>query len=260
MIKLKNYNRFFTLFSFLFLFFLLNSCTTKKYYNYKIEGKQLPVSKESGETEAIESFINPYRNHINKDLDNVLAYCPETMDKSKGEWQTNIGNLMADLTVEMANPVFQSREKKAIDICLLNHGGIRSIIPKGNVTTRTAYEVMPFENSLVVVELKGDQLKEMADYIIKERKPHPLSGLKIVFDKNSKVVKSLTVKGKAIENQNIYYVVTSDYLSNGGDKMDFFKKTDKVHDLHYKLRNVIIDYFKKIDTLPVATDKRIIAE
>jgi len=260
MIKLKNYNRFFTLFSFLFLFFLLNSCTTKKYYNYKIEGKQLPVSKESGETEAIESFINPYRNHINKDLDNVLAYCPETMDKSKGEWQTNIGNLMADLTVEMANPVFQSREKKAIDICLLNHGGIRSIIPKGNVTTRTAYEVMPFENSLVVVELKGDQLKEMADYIIKERKPHPLSGLKIVFDKNSKVVKSLTVNGKAIENQNIYYVVTSDYLSNGGDKMDFFKKTDKVHDLHYKLRNVIIDYFKKIDTLPVATDKRIIAE
>ncbi len=103
-------------------------------------------------------------------MDVVLAYSPEIMDKSKGEWQTTIGNLMAEMTLEMGNPVFAKRTGHNIDICLLNHGGIRAALPKGNITTRTAFEIMPFENSLIVVELKGAQIREMAEYILKEKK------------------------------------------------------------------------------------------
>lgn len=260
MIKLVKNSRFFTSFLPVISLLLLVSCAAKKNYNYRIEGKQIPITKEFGETQPIEDFVAPYRNHINKDLDNVLAYAPETMDKSKGEWQTTIGNLLSDLVIEMGNPVFQLREKKNIDVCLLNHGGIRSIIPKGDVTTRTAFEIMPFENSLVIVELKGQQIREMADYILKERKPHPLSGLEIVFDKKTMMVKSLTIHNVPVDDNKIYYVATSDYLSNGGDKMDFFKKTTKVYDMEYKLRNMIIDYFKKVDTLPIPSNKRIIEE
>ena len=62
-------------------------------------------------------------------------------------------------------------------LCIFNHGGIRSIIPKGNVTTRTAFEIMPFENSVVVIALKGEQILEMVNYIITDKKPHPLSGI-----------------------------------------------------------------------------------
>ncbi|HSD13693.1 MAG TPA: 5'-nucleotidase [Flavobacterium sp.] len=260
MVKLRKYNRFSTQIIIAFSVFLLISCGGNKYYNSKIEGKQIGVTAQVGEVATIDSFIKPYREHIKKELDNVLAYAPETLDKSKGEWQTTIGNLMADITVEMVNPVFLSREKKNIDICLLNHGGIRSILPKGNVTTRTAYEIMPFDNSVVVVELKGTQIREMADYIMKERKPHPLNGLKIVADKNNLSVKSLTVNEKPLEDDKIYYVATSDYLSGGGDNMNFFKKTEKIYDMDYKLRNLIIDYFKKVDTIPVITTKRIILE
>jgi hypothetical protein len=57
-------------------------------------------SKENGlitENQVPENFIKPYREHIN-DLDSILAYCPETLDKSTGKWQTTIGNLMADVT------------------------------------------------------------------------------------------------------------------------------------------------------------------
>lgn len=260
MVKLRKYYRFSTLFITAFSVFLLISCGGNKYYNSKIEGKQIGVTEQVGEVATIDSFIKPYREHIKKELDSVLAYAPETLDKSKGEWQTTIGNLMADMTIEMANPVFLSREKKNIDICLLNHGGIRSILPKGNVTTRTAYEIMPFDNSVVVVELKGTQIREMAEYIMKEKKPHPLNGLKIVADKNNLTIKSLTVNGKPLEDNKIYYVATSDYLSSGGDNMNFFKKTEKVYDMDYKLRKLIIDYFKKVDTIPVITTQRIILE
>ena len=177
MVKLKKYNGFLKHFViFLTLFFII-SCSQKNYTLTKIEGKQIPVTENNTQTAEIENFIAPYRNHINKDLDSVLAYCPETLDKSIGKWQTNIGNLLADVCLQRGNLVFKSREKKDIDLCFLNHGGIRAILPKGNVTTRTAFEIMPFENNLVVLSLKGEQILEMTSYIIKEKKPHPLSGM-----------------------------------------------------------------------------------
>lgn len=260
MVKLRKYNRFLIHFFIGFSFFLLLSCASKSYYNSKIEGKKIGVTSDYGQVNSIDEFVTPYRNHINKDLDNVLAYAPETLDKSKGELQTTIGNLMADMTVEMGNPIFQTRHKKNIDICILNHGGIRSILPKGNVTTRTAFEIMPFENSLIIVALKGAQIREMAEYILREKKPHPLNGLKIVADKTSLSIKSLTVNGQSLDEAKTYYVATSDYLSNGGDKMDFFKKAVQSFEMDYKLRNLMIDYFKKVDTIPVITTERVVLE
>ena len=260
MVKLRKYNRFFIQINLAFSIFLLVSCSGNRYYNSKIEGRQIPVTVQAGEVKSIDDYVAPYREHINKDLDNVLAYSPETLDKSKGEWQTTIGNLMADMSLEMGNPVFFAREKKNIDITILNHGGIRSILPKGNVTTRTAFEIMPFENSLIVVELKGTEIREMANYILKEKKPHPLNGLQLLVDKNTMAIKSLSVNGKSLEDSKIYYVATSDYLSNGGDNMIFFKKAVKSYDMNYKLRNLMIDYFKKVDTIPVITNERIILE
>ncbi|MET0759420.1 MAG: 5'-nucleotidase, partial [Flavobacterium sp.] len=243
----------------LFLTFILSvSCGQQKYYVTKIEGKKIGITDKNNEVAAIEDFIKPYREHIDKDLNTVLAYAPQTLDKS-GQWQTTIGNLMADVTLHRATLVFNSREKKKIDICLLNHGGIRSIIPKGNVTARTAFEVMPFENTAIVVALKSEQIIEMANHIISEKKPHPLSGMTFTIDKNS-TAKNIMIQGKALENDKTYYVVTSDYLSNGGDKMDFFKKGIALYDLDYKLRNILIDYFKEVDTIPVITDVRITKE
>jgi len=259
MVKLKKYNGFLKLFVIFLTLFSISSCSTKNYNLSKIEGKQLPVTEKTGETPEIENFIKPYRDHINKDLDNVLAYCPETLDKSTGKWQTGIGSLMADVCVQRGNIVFNAREKKNIDICLLNHGGIRAILPKGNVTTRTAFEIMPFENSLVVLALKGDQILEIAAYIIKEKKPQPLSGMTFTITKDNKA-KDIMVQGKPLDLNKTYYVATNDYLANGGDSMTFFAKNTQKFDLNYKLRDVLIDYFKEVDTVVAPKNIRITEE
>ena len=259
MVKLKKYNRFLKLFViFLTLFFII-SCSQKNYTLTKIEGKQIQITENNTQTAEIENFIAPYRNHINKDLDSVLAYCPETLDKSMGKWQTNIGDLLADVCLQRGNLVFKSREKKDIDLCFLNHGGIRAILPKGNVTTRTAFEIMPFENNLVVLALKGEQILEMTSYIIKEKKPHPLSGMTFTIAKDN-TAKNILIQGKPLDSNKIYYVATNDYLANGGDSMNFFLKNTQEFDLNYKLRNALIDYFKEADTIPIAKDIRITEE
>ncbi|MBQ0908894.1 5'-nucleotidase C-terminal domain-containing protein [Flavobacterium sp. F-328] len=259
MVNLKKYNDFLKLFVIFLTLNSIASCSNQQYYVTKIEGKKVPINNTNSQVAAIENFVAPYREHINKDLDNVLAICPETLDKSTGKWQTKIGNLMADVTLQYGTKAFQLRDKKSIDICLLNSGGIRSILPKGNVTARTAFEIMPFENSLVVIALKGEQIIEMVNFFIAEKKPHPLAGITFTIDKN-KLAKNIVIQGKPIQNDAIYYVGTNDYLANGGDNMNFFKKGIQKFDLEYKLRNILIDYFKDVETIAVPNDVRITEE
>jgi 2',3'-cyclic-nucleotide 2'-phosphodiesterase (5'-nucleotidase family) len=269
MVNLKKYNDVLKLFVIFLTFIFIASCSKQNYDITKIEAKLIPIAEKSNQVpdqspedekvQQIENFIKPYREHINKDLDSVLAYCPVTLDKSSGKWQTTIGNLVADVTLMRGNLVFNAREQKNIDICLLNHGGIRSILPKGNVTSRTAFQIMPFENSLVVIALKGAQIFELAAYFIDEKKPHPLSGMTFTIDKNN-TAKNILIQGKPIEKEKIYYIGTNDYLANGGDKMYFFKKGIQKYILDYKLRNILIDYFKEVDTIPIIDDSRITVE
>ena len=258
MVNLKKYHALSRYFVLILTVITVFSCAEKKLHINKIQGKQIPVTEAISETQSIENFIAPYRKHIDEDLSTVLAYAPENIDK-KGAWQTKIGNLQSTVTLASANKVFGLRENKNVDICLLNNGGIRSIINKGNITTRTAFELMPFENNLVVVSLKGEQILEIVNYIIKEKKPHPLAGLTFTIDKND-VAKAILVQNQPLDLQKIYFVATNDYLYNGGDNMNFFKKAIQLYDLDYKVRNVWIDYFKEIDTIPVLTDIRIVKE
>ncbi|MEC4050547.1 5'-nucleotidase [Flavobacterium sp. SUN046] len=259
MVKLKNNKVVLKHFGLLLTFLFIVSCGHQQYAVTKIEGKKIGVTDKVGEVSEIDNFIKPFKENIDKDLNQVLAYCPETLDKSKGEWQTNIGCFLADITLEKSNVVYQKRENQKIDICFLNHGGIRTIIPIGNVSARNAYEVMPFENSAVVVSLKGEQILEIINYIISEKKPHPLAGMSFTIDKNG-MAKNILIQGLPFDKDKIYNVVTSDYLSNGGDNMVFFKKAVKRIDTDYKLRNLMIDYFKDVDTLKINHDIRITKE
>ena len=258
MVKLKNYNVVLKHFVLLLTFIAVISCAEKKYAVTKIEGKEIGITDKNSEVAEIENFIKPYRDKIDADLNAVLSNAPETIDKS-GEWQTPMGNFLADITFEKSNKVFQLREKKSVDICLLNHGGIRTIIPKGDVTARNAFEIMPFENSAVVVALKGEQVLDIVNYIITEKKPHPLKGMTFTIDKDNKP-KNILVNNNPLDLDKIYYVVTSDYLSYGNDNMLFFKKGIQKYNLDYKLRNIIIDYFKENKIIRANKDIRITKE
>lgn len=235
----------------------LVSCKKENNSLYKIEGQQITINDSLLTDAVIDNYIQPYREHVTKDLDSVLAFAANTYTKNNGDFNTAIGNFMADAVYEQGNIVFEKRTGKNIDMVLLNHGGIRSIISKGNITARTAFELMPFENNLVVVALKGNQIDSLVTYLSKSKKAHPISKLELSIDQDYKIV-SATINGKPIENDKIYYVATNDYLYNGGDNMSFFKPNDSLFNLNYKIRNILIDYFKKVDTINPIIDDRFI--
>ena len=258
MVNLKKYKVLLQQFVLFLTFAVFLSCSQQKIVVTKIEGKQININNTAELTPSVETFIKPYRENIEKDLSEILSFAPQNIDKT-GEWQSSIGNLLADVVLDKGNPILKSRKNVSIDFCLLNHGGIRAIIPKGNVTARTAFEIMPFENSLIIVAMKGSDILEIPTYIIKEKKPHPLSGMTFTIDKNN-LAKNILIQGKPLNENKTYYVATSDYLANGGDNMTFFKKNSDKIDLDYKLRNILIDYFKTVDTIPLVLNKRIIVE
>lgn len=257
--KIKHFSTFIVIF--LTINFSLTSCKNA-YHITKISGKKININSSIEDDSEIQAFIEPYAKKINTDMNKVLAYNPETLDKSikLSYGQTKIGNWFTDITLEKTNQfLVSSQQQIKVDICLLNNGGIRAPLPKGDVTTRNAFEIMPFENSVVVLGLKGHQIHELINQFIIEKKLHPISGLKIYLNKDFSL-NHIKIENETIERDKIYYLATSDYTANGGDDMEILTQAQSRYDTNYKLRNLIIDYFNEVETIKVNDDKRIIIE
>ena len=238
-----------------FCFFIIGCKTesNQQKYGYNIEINQQFLSDSS-----IVKYYQPFKKKLEESLMNKpISYSPKSYNKNDGELNSTLSNMFADATYEMSNPVFNEISGKNIDIVLLNNGGIRSIISKGNISEKTAFELMPFENSIVVLELSGLSINKMVDYLRKVKLQHPIRGLQIILN-NDYSVNEVNINGVSIENEKKYYVATTDYLLEGGDKMYFLAETTKTTEINYKMRNILIDYFKKYDTLKLKSDSRFI--
>ena len=240
---------FFSIFLILATLFL--GCNKEnKNFNNKL------LDHEISEDSIINIFIEPYTKQITgSDLNVRLAYSPKKYTKNDGELNSTLSNLFADATFQVCNPIYNKISQENIDIVLLNMGGIRSIVSKGEISKKTAYKLMPFENQILLLKLKGDLIMEMVEYLIREKKSHPIYGLQIQLDENYNL-KKLNVNGNELDLNSFYNVATTDYLLKGGDNMDFFAKNSKTFDLKVKMRDVLVKYFQNIDTLVLKTDKR----
>ena len=225
---------------------------TNRTYDNQLLNHEIP------DDSVINIFIEPYTQQIlQSDLNTSLAYSPKKYTKKDGELNSTLSNLFADATFDVCNPIYNEISNENIDIVLLNMGGIRSIISVGEISKKTAFELMPFENQILLLKLKGDVIQEMVEYLILERKSHPIYGLQINLD-NKYNLKDFNVNGDKLNPNKYYNVVTTDYLLKGGDNMNFFAKNLKTFDLKIKMRDVLINYFQNIDTLILKTDNRFI--
>jgi 2',3'-cyclic-nucleotide 2'-phosphodiesterase (5'-nucleotidase family) len=218
---------------------LLSSCsasyTLQSYDNESIEVRSAIDS-------AILVIITPYQDGIEDQMSEILTYTKN--DLEKGRPQSTIGNFVTDLCLNYAEA----------HICVMNSGGLRTTISKGEITRGKLYELMPFENELVVLELNKDNYIGLLNYIGR-RGGEPFSGINITIDKDGKILSNSWPVN--FENGEKVRVLTSDYLANGGDEMGFFQGKEQ-YKVGIKLRDAIIDYCSKTDTIDVQFDNRII--
>ena len=239
------------------LLLLFVECEKKTLHLVKTTAEIISIDSTFAENPAYKKRIAPYKNKMITEINTVISYAPKNINRYDGKLQSSLGNLLADLCYERTNVIFKERTGKEIDFSMFNYGGIRASISKGTVTNKNPFELMPFENSLVVVELSGKKVAELVDYFIKNKSAHPLSKnieLLINTDKSYQ----LKINNQKFDLTKNYFVLTSDYLQSGGDKMDFFKNPISLFKTDYKMRHAIIEEFKSLDTLRTSLDNRVI--
>lgn len=237
---------------------LLFACKKTPIRVTKITATTIAIDSSQTAKKEISDIVAPYKEKMISEINKVISYADKDLVRTDGNLQSSLGNLMADLCYDIANPIFREKAKNNIDFAMFNYGGIRAGIPKGEVTNKHAFQLMPFENKLVVVEITGEKVIELVKYFIKNQRAHPLSKqveLTITGDDYK-----LKIHGKPFQKDKTYFVLTHDYLQGGGDNMVFFKSPKSLTPLDYKVRDAIITYFKRTKKLTVQLDNRVIVK
>ena len=217
---------------------LIFSCTTT--YNLQSFDSNTIEIKATEDSIAL-AIIAPYQRGIEAEMNEIISYSKISLTKKGAE--SLLGNFVTDLCLNYSDA----------HMCVMNNGGLRSSIEKGPITRGKIYELMPFENELVVLELNKEDYLGLLNYICK-RGGEPFSGIKITMNKEGKVMTNSWPVN--FENNEKVKVLTSDYLANGGDKMSFFQNKEQ-YKLNLKLRDAIIDHCNKNDTINKVLDGRI---
>lgn len=190
--------------------------------------------------EAVDSstykVILPYKKDHDAQMAQVLATSTDAFVKADVE--STLGNLFCDAVLDETK-LLLGKDSGMLDAAVFNKGGLRNSLPKGNITVGNIFELMPFDNQVVLLRLSGAQFTDMCNQIA-QKGGIPVGGIRMTIKEN--FAKDITVRGKAFDPSRDYWVVTSDYLANGGDNYVFFKNALERRAMNVLLRDMIRAY------------------
>jgi 2',3'-cyclic-nucleotide 2'-phosphodiesterase (5'-nucleotidase family) len=200
----------------------------------------------------ISAAVAPWKQQMDSAMNRVICTSGHAMEK--GVPESELGNLVADACFEVFRRQYRPRDANTSIFCVLNNGGLRSSLPAGTILLRHIYELMPFENELVVVKLTGVSVMSLFDYIA-DRGGVPVSNLKMSLSDN--LFQSVYIGGRPFVDSLEYEVLTSDYLAGGGDQMVIFKDATGYEKTGIKVRDAIIIYLTENGCTSKQKDGRI---
>jgi len=207
--------------------------------------RNLGVDSNVKGTDHIEQFIVPYRDSLALQMGEVIGMADTSFEvvfpsSNLMNWATDALLIQETQTVRLAEPV----------ICILNAGGLRASLNKGPITVGDLFKLMPFDNSVAWVRLPVSRIEAIETFMKNQPKGVPLANAR--FEKGK-----LTIQGLN-ETHTHFWVITSDYLAQGGDKMTFFLAPEAYQLKPKNLRDVFIEEVKRQGTLVNNNEKRFI--
>ena len=227
--------------------------------SYKIvdtSSTNIVVDKNIPEQKFDEIELSKYRDSISKEMNKVINHSLITMEVGCPEGL--LGDFISDLSILYIKKNFPENKFNP-DFCILNNGGFRNSLNKGSITIGDVFQIMPFDNYLLILEIKGNEMNDLINYIkeksttnISRKSGVPLSGirLKISGDKVSRCM----INNQMYDPLKTYKVLTTNYLASGGDDMDFFKNCKTIFNTKLLLRDVIIKYIEELGENNIKTN------
>jgi len=211
------------------IFFAISCNSTYKaegihYSNYRIQ--------QAAPSNSVSSIIKQYGDSVNKLMNVVIGYNETALERKK---QGNtLGYFIADAYLEMA----RQKINPNADAAFMNSGGVRlTDLPPGAITQGKIYELMPFDNLMVLLKMKGSLLKQYLDTLAAS---DGVIEAGITMQISNKTVRDIMIGGKPLDVNADYTVVHSDYDVINSNFLKII--TRESHS--YLLRDAIIDYVK----------------
>ena len=192
---------------------------------------------------TVYKVMSPYKKTHDEQMYAVIAKSEDALVKADVE--STLGNFFCDAVIYETKKLL-GKDSSMLDVAIFNKGGLRNSLPKGNITIGNIFELMPFDNEVVLLKLSGSQFKDMC-YKIVEKGGIPIGGMRLTMKGTTPT--DITINEKSFDESKDYWVVTSDYLANGGDSYNFFKNAKERKIMNVLLRNMIINYCEDITKL-----------
>jgi 2',3'-cyclic-nucleotide 2'-phosphodiesterase (5'-nucleotidase family) len=219
------------------------ACSTT-YQSQALQYKSYRINEVQPKDSSLLSFLQPYSNTVNKTMNDVVGVAEKSLDKNQPEGA--LGNFMVDIFLEMAGEKYNTR----VDAAFVNFGGIRlTQLPAGDITTGKIFELMPFDNLLILQKLKGEVLQQLLD-LTATKGGWPVAGITMQI-KNlpagqaGKKAVNVMIGGKPLDPDAVYTVANSDFIANGGDNADMLRNVPQISN-GYLMRDAILDYIKRL--------------
>jgi 2',3'-cyclic-nucleotide 2'-phosphodiesterase (5'-nucleotidase family) len=212
------------------------SCKSS-YVSTGVKTQNLAVSENSVPLDSqLVLLYLPYKNMLEKDMERVISFSEKEMVKGKPE--SGLTNLLSDLLLEEGQKeAMRNNLQYTPVVSFTNYGGIRTSLPIGEITVGKIFELMPFENEMVFIQLTGEQLQQFYD-IVAENEGSSVSGVRFVIS-NGKA-KNIMIDGKKLDPASKYWMVTNDYSANGGDDLVVLTQRLELITSGKKIRDIII--------------------
>ena len=181
-------------------------------------------------------LIDEYSGSVKYKMEEVLGYCPDAI--RKGSPESPLYNVTGDALVWMAKEYMDVNA----DVGIYNSGGLRAEISAGDLTIGDVYAVYPFDNVLSILTMKGKDLKKLFEYVASNGGLPINSGVKLVI--SNRAVKSVTLNGKAIDDNKTYTIATIDYLVELGRYG--FENALSRSDSPQIVRDYFVEYFRHL--------------
>lgn len=215
---------------------LVLSCHTP-YQSQSLQYRTYRITDTVQKDAALLDLLKPYSENVNKTMNDIVGMADISLEKKSPE--CTLGNFLADAFFTMAAEKYDTK----VDVAFLNFGGMRlTQLPAGNVTNGKIFELMPFDNLLILQKLKGDVLQQFLD-LTAAKGGWPVAGITMQI-KDKKAV-NVMIGGKPLDPHATYITVNSDFVANGGDNADMLRSIPQITN-GYLMRDAIFDYIKKL--------------
>lgn len=214
--------------------------------NVQTESVVVDSSVDSLADSAYIAYLAPYKTAVEQEMAVVIGFAPDSMRVAAPE--CTMLNWATEALWYAAKEVCPAQ----VDIALMNMGGMRCEWPAGQITVGNVFELMPFDNMLVVLTLKGEDVWALCQSFATYG-GQGVAGLRMKAVGGQ--VKEVTIGGKPLNKDQLYTIATSDYLSGGTDHMDALKNHVDCWNSGLLVRDLYVQAVKR-DTVRAVVDGR----